>query len=81
MYGQPLADTKLAKFRRSNVPMSWAQWIGLEKSSYTINYEPQAIESSGFEQLQSIYKDLCHWNRCAGSATTLNPRKLSKMSR
>ena len=42
--------------------------------------EAQVVETSGFEQLQSIYTHPCYLDRCAGPATVPNPRKSGQVS-
>jgi hypothetical protein len=47
----------------------------------SLDYEPQVVESSGFEQLQSIYKRHGHSDRCAGQAILKIAPKSSRLNR
>lgn len=60
--------------------MPWAQWVGFTSSIESVPCGRQVVETSGFDQLQSIYKRHCHLGRCPGTNFLKNAPKSTRLN-
>src|ERR1017187_2437653 len=66
--------------RMSVAILPWAQWIGFASSIESVVCTLQVVETSGFEQLQSIYTHHCFCDRCPGTNFLKKAPKSTKLN-